>query len=292
MAGIASVAALIIQFKFTDKRTNKHRFWRKVCLSTVPLSIIAGIIAGHSQHRASVLFEGRMDSLRTESRDSIKVLTHNIVSLQDSIVVIKQMTVRIDSLLRPFALFSVKRFPKLDTGEALVRLGKEIQIFNTSVNIINTSTNRGIVTQNQSGGNNTIVNQSVNAPLEISLIKLEIKNKPVAKILHGDPLNPDTMNLPVTVQNHVVYHNKLLIQYRARIAYNAVGIAFNRSDIIFGEINYPPSKELQMMYKASHREGNRYYVFIGQPQNMRYVIDVYSLTPIENIKDIITIETP
>lgn len=110
--GISALLVVFLDYKWHDKRTKKFKITRDVLIGLTITMLIGGIgITIHDNHAS---FQEK------------KVLTIKLENLQDSLIVIKDIGLKLNHKLDPFLEFVKNKYPGIPIENALDSLKKEV----------------------------------------------------------------------------------------------------------------------------------------------------------------------
>ncbi len=138
-----------------------------------------------------------------------------------------------------------------------------------------------IVTNEQSGGTNTVITNKVEPSLpRIIWSGWSIQNSKVNEII--DRFTRQKIITPFEKANQdFLYHNQIKITYISEFSRNEIGFRIKAIDILHGKI--VKSGRVQSQIRGTN-EG--WFVFVlSQPENGIYTLDIYSKNPIDTIYD-------
>jgi len=149
---------------------------------------------------------------------------------------------------------------------------------NSSIEEIN-APNALIVTKNQQGGSNTIVNPTVEAPLpEVKMKSWDVRNKKTSQI-YNRAHRRDTINLPnEKIKESFLFQNELLVTYKATLSRNSIVFILQRKDVRICYTKLEGSGILSLTsgtIKGGINEGF-YGISIKNPQNGTYRIIIHT----------------
>lgn len=133
-----------------------------------------------------------------------------------------------------------------------------------------------IVTYNQSGGSNTVVNPIINVPdAKVEFLGFDILNLKTDKI--QERRFEDSIKLPSEkIKEPFVYLSKVKFSYVSELARNELIVLINRQDVLSCRIN----KNGRIMSKSGKTPDGRFAYVLQQPENGLYTIDLYLKAPI------------
>lgn len=145
--------------------------------------------------------------------------------------------------------------------------------------------NAQIVTSNQTGGNNTVINNNLDLPLPIiKLAEWKVQNQIVEKIPKR-PFGPprDSIDVKATYKLDSLFFNQISIIYASEINRNQIGLRIHKEDIVVGQL----MKNGMLMFKSGYTPDKKFVFLIQQPGNGVYIMKLYSKTEINNPNEII-----
>lgn len=150
------------------------------------------------------------------------------------------------------------------------------------------ASNALIVTENQSGGTNTVINQKFDTPKSTILLKdWSVKNEKLTQIYDRKLNIRDTLNLPTEdAPYEYLYFNQFQIIYSARVTVTDLVFLLKREDVIFQHVG---KSGMIRWGTGATKEGYK-YIAISQPENGVYTFGYYSKNPIEDIKSVLEIK--
>ena len=114
--------------------------------------------------------------------------------------------------------------------------------------------NAQIVTSNQSGGNNTVIN-NLNLP------------EPTIRITEWQIRNAKTSDS--------TFHNRYALTYQSAVTRSEVGFRIKRLDVVSGKIELGPPGGM-LMSKTGHNAEKNFMFIVATPQNGTYYLDVFT----------------
>ncbi|MBS1744364.1 MAG: hypothetical protein JST81_15155 [Bacteroidetes bacterium] len=140
-----------------------------------------------------------------------------------------------------------------------------------------------IVTNGQSGGNNTVITPTVALPEPTVEMKIDSLNIPTHKIRFLGFIEDTLRNVQQPDASVTFYKTQLSLDYFANVAKNQLFMAVVRKDVIYFDAGV---SGVNNTYKGLTK-GNYPGILFHQPQNGRYTLFIYTLNPITDInKDI------
>ncbi len=159
---------------------------------------------------------------------------------------------------------TVKSIPKISKSE----IKQEVNI---------NSNNAQIITNNQSGGSNTVINNNLDIPLPTILIK-EWSVQNIKKETISSPFAFKVDTIKQRYGYDFLYFNKIEFSYNSKFSYNQIGLRIKRKDIIIGSL----FKVGKIQYGSGNNKEGDFMFIIAQPEVGIYVIDLYSVKELIN----------
>jgi hypothetical protein len=137
-----------------------------------------------------------------------------------------------------------------------------------------------IVTQNQSGGSNTVINPQVNVPLpKIRLINISSQNEVVREIPAKPPFPNKTIKLPTEQFKYdSLYKTTFTLLYICDVSLNEIGFRIKRNDVIYLKVTHPG-----MMMSGQSKDQTSTVYLVNHPENGNYTFEVYTEKQFGNI---------
>lgn len=145
--------------------------------------------------------------------------------------------------------------------------------------------NAQIVTSNQTGGTNTVINNNLDLPLPtITFGEWTIRNQIVDKIPKR-PIGPprDTIDVKTTYNVDSLFFNVISVNYASEINRNQIGLRIHKDDIVVGQL----MKSGMLMFKSGFTPDKKFVFVIQQPGSGVYTMKLYSKTEINDPRQII-----
>lgn len=152
--------------------------------------------------------------------------------------------------------------------------------------VIINAPNAQIVTSNQTGGTNTVINNNIDLPLPtITLTEWTVRNQIVDKIpkRHLGLRRRDTIDVKTTDNVDSLFFNQISINYVSEINRNQIVLRIHKEDIIEGQL----TKSGMLMFKSGNTPDKKFAFIIQQPGSGIYIMKLYSKTEITNPDQII-----
>jgi hypothetical protein len=145
-----------------------------------------------------------------------------------------------------------------------------------------------IVTTNQSGGNNTVNYQTIDAPKPEVGITIVGLNTPVTTIPTTDlPPGPELKTFGNTKKDSVFYRTELKIKYFSQVERSSFGIIIKRNDVVHFDFRAMNGYDME---KWGMRDGYPYYKCIN-PENGYYQLVLYTNNKLEEfVKSILVMQ--
>ena len=122
-----------------------------------------------------------------------------------------------------------------------------------------------IVTSNQSGGSNTVINNNVNLP------------EPTIRITEWQVRNEITSDS--------TFHNRYALTYQSAVTRSEVGFRVKRYDVVSGKIQLGPPGGM-LMSKTGHNKEKNFMFIVATPQNGTYFLDVFTKEEIQDAPNV------
>ncbi len=144
-----------------------------------------------------------------------------------------------------------------------------------------------IITNNQSGGTNTIINPKVSPPPpKVNLISWDIQNKKVDEAIHMiNQVTSDTIFTSKKFDRDTsIYLNEIKLLYESQIKFNLGILAIKLQGVITTRV---VKNGMLYMRQGKYNSGEHWIDFM-QPENGIYTIKIYSKNPVpNNIKEVL-----
>lgn len=131
-----------------------------------------------------------------------------------------------------------------------------------------------IITQNQSGGSNTVINSQVDVPLpKIRLINISSQNQIVTEIPVLESFPPGKkIKLPTEQFKYdSLYKTTFTVSYDCQVSLNEIGIRIKRSDVAYLHVTHPG-----MMMSGQNKDQASTIFFLNHPENGNYTFEIYT----------------
>lgn len=146
--------------------------------------------------------------------------------------------------------------------------------------------NAQIVTSNQSGGVNTVINNNLDLPLPtITFGEWSVRNQVVDKIPkrpHG--VSPrDSVDVKTAYGIDSVFFNQISVSYASEVNRNQIGLRIHKDDIVVGQL----TKSGVLMFRSGFTPDKKFLFIIEQPGSGVYTMKLYSKTEINDPRQMV-----
>ena len=128
-----------------------------------------------------------------------------------------------------------------------------------------------IVTQNQSGGNNTVINPKVDIPLPtIKLVGVSLRNE-VVKEISTRPARKKIALPSDKYKYDSLYKTVFTISFACQISINEIALRIKRNDVVYLNVTHNG-----LMMSKTARDQMATIFIVSHPENGNYAFEVYT----------------
>jgi len=268
--------------KFAKKWPKVYKISNKVL---VPVYVIAFLLSiyftvndNRDSDRAKSDLKDNFDSVKIQlnvEKELLSSTKKSIDSIQRDLIKLKSYSAKNDSTLNLFAALALKKYPKLDSIQALRKLYRDINI-NIKNDIIN-APNAQIATINQVGNNYVTT----------SIPEITIKGRWISIDKRIDSTSTATKRIQFNryerllseskVSYKDVYIHQFELDYSTLLMRNRIVIIVHNKEIINADIFHVGSvKNGKGKITDPGRHNSFYYCVIGQPENGKYLFTFFT----------------
>lgn len=135
-----------------------------------------------------------------------------------------------------------------------------------------------IITQGQTGGNNTVVTPIVNLPTPEITFFIDSANIPVNEIINDRMENETFGNATLSDKNIKFYKHQVSAKFYSKYIINGILFLLKRNDVLDISVHHSGTTHLQ---RGLHK--TLPFITIIQPEIGLYTFIVYTLNPVKNI---------
>jgi hypothetical protein len=292
--GALTTTAILMQVYHTDKRTRRYRYTKNAFIG---LSIIAFLVQGivlwvdHNDNQTQITESNKQLGRISVANDSL-IKEFRVVN--GALDTVKAYAVKHDTLLTPFVAFSMRYFKEQDTVRALTKLNREIpRRFNIQMNNIETPNNKGIVTQNQSGGTNMInnINPITTLPqARVRKIEVVVSNKEITSIegisffVDNKLVGKKKVQLPSEELPYAkLYLNTILLDYYSIVQRQQFIMVLEEDGCVGVHAMAKKGSTGMFVSRIAKTAAGRLGAGMQAPPNGEYIVDYYTIHPVTDI---------